>query len=192
MQGTIGQMRVSVPWMLFKLMARPASLGGLLWVCHAMALAKPVMWEGWVSWVLDGDTITVLPQGQPSPIRVRLDGIDAPESCQPGGEQARDVLIGWVLRQPVQLKVWREDTYGRWIATVYRDGEDINARLVRQGWAWAYSFRVGRGPYAHAQRQAQEAKLGLFALSGQAMSPPVFRRFHGSCHAETEDSGWVR
>ncbi len=158
------------------------------------AWAKPVVWQGWVSWVLDGDTLTVLPHGQQTPVRVRLDGIDAPESCQPGGDAARDALLDMVHRQHVELKVWRQDTYGRWVATVYRDGQDVNEAMVRQGWAWAYSFRVGRGPYAQAQREAQERRLGVFADRHEAMAPPVFRRFHGSCHGadDKEDSGWVR
>lgn len=156
--------------------------------------AKSVVWPGWVSWVLDGDTLTFLPQGQKTSVRIRLDGIDAPESCQPGGEAARDALLALVQRQNVELKVWRQDTYGRWVATVYRDGQDVNAAMVRQGWAWAYRFRVGRGPYAQAQRQAQEQRLGVFAAAEAPMAPPVFRRFHGSCRHEDDqaESGWVR
>lgn len=155
---------------------------------------KPVLWEGFVSWVLDGDTLTFLPQGQSTSVRVRLDGIDAPESCQPGGQEARNALLAWVHRQSVQIKVSRQDSYGRWVGTVYRDGQDVNEAMVRQGWAWAYSFRVGRGPYAQAQRQAQSEQQGVFGASEQAMAPPVFRRFHGSCHAsqEAQGSGWVR
>lgn len=174
-------------------------IGAVLWmvalaVGQTCVWAKPVMWQGWVSWVLDGDTLSFLPQGQQTSVRVRLDGIDAPESCQPGGEAARDALIALVNRQQVELKVWRQDTYGRWVATVYRDGQNVNETLVRQGWAWAYSFRVGRGPYAQAQRQAQAARLGVFAPSEEPMAPPVFRRFHGSCRYDNDqdDSGWVR
>lgn len=149
--------------------------------------AKPVLWEGWVSWVLDGDTLTFLPQGQTSSVRVRLDGIDAPESCQTGGEAARDALLALVHRRAVQIKVWREDTYGRWVGTVYRDGRDMNEAMVRQGWAWAYSFRVGKGPYAQAQHQAQAEHLGIFGQGDAPMAPPVFRRFYGSCHHGSQD-----
>lgn len=173
--------------------ARSLLLVMLAWA-PVSGFAKPVLWDGFVSWVLDGDTLTFLPQGQSTSVRVRLDGIDAPESWQPGGEDARNALLALVYKQTVQIKVWREDSYGRWIGTVYRHGQDVNETMVRQGWAWAYSFRVGRGPYAQAQRLAQDQRLGVFVDKHEAMAPPVFRRFHGSCHLsdDKQDSGWVR
>jgi endonuclease YncB( thermonuclease family) len=56
--------------------------------------------------------------------------------------------------------------------------------MVRSGMAWAYRFRTGKGPYAGLQRQAQKQKIGLFAAPEAAMSPPVFRKFHGTCHGD--------
>lgn len=178
----------------FKRIICCAWLGTGLALLPACAWAKPVLWQGWVSWVIDGDTLTFLPQGQSTSVRVRLDGVDAPESCQPGGEEARNALLGLVHRKSVQIKVWREDSYGRWIGTVYHGGQDVNETMVRQGWAWAYSFKVGKGPYAQAQREAQSQRLGVFGAADAAMAPPVFRRFHGTCHQDSsaEDSGWVR
>ncbi len=142
--------------------------------------------RGWVSWVTDGDTVLLVPDGGREPLKLRIEGIDAPESCQPGGEAARDALIRLVHRKPVLAEVKAEDVYGRQIGRLSLDGQDVGAEMVRSGMAWAYSHRTGRGPYAGLQRQAQRERRGVFAGSAPAMAPGVFRQFHGSCHPEKD------
>jgi endonuclease YncB( thermonuclease family) len=139
-------------------------------------------WNGWVSWVMDGDTVLLVRAGQSEPVKLRIDGVDAPESCQPGGMASRDELIRLVLRKQVLVSDLGQDSYGRQIGRLSVEGVDVGAELVRSGMAWAYRFRTGRGPYAALQREAQKDKKGLFSAAEAAMSPPVFRRFHGACH----------
>jgi micrococcal nuclease len=153
----------------------------LVWPWHLWAQAVP--WTAWVSWVMDGDTLLLVPQGQKEPVTVRIDGIDAPETCQPGGEASRDAMIRLVLRKTVQVQPFGQDHYGRQLAQVSIDEVDLGAEMVRSGMAWAYRYRVGAGPYAKLQKAAQKDKRGLFAASDAAMAPPVFRKFHGTCHA---------
>lgn len=156
----------------------------VLWV-----LVWPAAWAAesevstaWVSWVMDGDTLLLLPQGQKEPVKVRVDGIDAPETCQPGGEAARDAMIRLALRKTVQVQAFATDHYGRQVAKVSVEGMDLGAEMVRTGMAWAYRYRAGAGPYAKLQKRAQQDKRGLFGASEAAMTPGVFRQFHGSCH----------
>ena len=61
-------------------------------------------------------------------MRVRLDGVDAPELCQPGGEQARQALRALVLRQAVQVRVRAYDRYHRAMVTALRSPE-VRQRL---------------------------------------------------------------
>lgn len=140
------------------------------------------VWAAWVSWVMDGDTVLLVREGQAEPVRFRLEGLDAPEICQPGGTQSRDALIRLALRKPVQVQDRGQDAYGRQIGRLSVDGVDLGAEMVRSGMAWAYRFRTGKGPYASLQRQAQKQKIGVFSAPEAAMSPPIFRKFHGSCH----------
>ncbi len=56
--------------------------------------AKAEVWTGWVSWVMDGDTVLVVRPGQKEPVKLRLDAVDAPETCQPGGSAAREAMAG--------------------------------------------------------------------------------------------------
>lgn len=158
-----------------------------LWLCllvwPALGFAEPTETTAWVSWVMDGDTLLLVPQGQKEPVKVRVDGIDAPESCQPGGEAARDAMIRLAMRKTVQVREFGQDHYGRQVAQVSIDGVDLGAEMVRTGMAWAYRYRAGAGPYAKLQKRVQEDKRGLFGASETAMTPAVFRKFHGSCHA---------
>ena len=140
------------------------------------------VWTGWVSWVMDGDTVLLVRDGQHEPVKLRIEGIDAPEICQLGGAEARDAMIRLALRKPVQVLDHGHDVYGRQIGRLSMDGVDLGAEMVRSGMAWAYRFRAGKGPYADLQRQAQTQKIGMFAADEVAMSPSVFRKFHGTCH----------
>lgn len=170
--------------------ARACSL--LLWVAGvapvwALAATPPAaLQDAWVSWVMDGDTVLLLPEGAHEPLRLRLVGIDAPEHCQPGGEAARDALIALVLRRTVRLQLLGQDSYGRQLGRLWRGEQDVAAEMVRSGWAWAYQHRTGRGPYAALQRQAERERVGVFAARETAMSPALFRQFHGSCHTAPE------
>lgn len=139
------------------------------------------VWAGWVSWVMDGDTVVLVREGQQEPVKLRIDGLDAPETCQPGGLEAREALIRLALRKPVQVMDRGQDAYGRQIGRLSVDGVDLGAEMVRSGMAWAYSFRTGRGPYSGLQRQAETQKKGIFAAKEAAMSPALFRKFHGNC-----------
>lgn len=130
---------------------------------------------------MDGDTVMLVREGQQEPIRLRIEGMDAPESCQPGGVEAREALIRLALRKPVRVTDRGQDSYGRQIGRLSVDGVDLGAEMVRSGMAWAYSYRTGQGPYAGLQRQAEKQKKGIFAAKDAAMSPALFRKFHGSC-----------
>lgn len=145
-------------------------------LCHAAET-----WPGWVSWVMDGDTVLLVRQGKSEPTKLRIDGVDAPEICQPGGQASRDALIRLALRKEVLVTDLGHDSYGRQVGRLTVEGVDLGAQMVGSGMAWAYYFRTGRGPYAALQRVAQKEKRGLFAAADAAMSPPVFRRFHGTC-----------
>ena len=172
-----------------------ACLWGVLWVfcvggVGAEQLKPPNQaqveaegWTGWVSWVMDGDTVLVVRSGQKEPVKLRLDAVDAPETCQPGGPAARDAMIALALRKPVQVQSLGHDSYGRDIGRLSVEGVDLGAEMVRSGMAWAYRFRTGRGPYAALQRQAQKEKRGLFAGRDAPMSPALFRKFNGRCPA---------
>ena len=153
-----------------------------LWcvACAAVADDGADVYAARVTRVFDGDTVWVKPLAGGPYRKLRLDGIDAPEICQRDGTAARDALAGRVLRQVVQVRVHASDTYGRGLARLTHQGDDINGWLVQRGWAWSYRWRTGDGPYAALEERAREARQGLFAHPA-AQTPRDFRRVHGPC-----------
>lgn len=137
-------------------------------------------YEGTVSHVSDGDSLWVRPlHGGPAQ-ELRLEGIDAPELCQAGGPQAREALARLVLQQRVRVRVRAHDDYGRGLARIDWQGQDLAARMVRSGHAWSYRYRHDPGPYAQDERLARQARRGLWS-QGAPMEPRVFRKSHGPC-----------
>ena len=151
-----------------------------LGISHAQAKSG---FYGKVTHVTDGDTLWVQPDAGGTPRKLRIDGIDAPEICQVGGESSRDVLSRHVLHQRVQVTVRRKDAYGRGLARIQLDSADLGARMVLEGQAWSYRWRRDPGPYASEETAARQSRRGLFAKA-QPEVPRDFRKRHGSCVSE--------
>src|SRR5688572_5547815 len=94
-----------------------AALTLAVWLaCCIPALASApaqAMWMGVVTYVVDGDTVWVRPADGGKPVSVRMDGIDAPEICQPGGGVSRDALKRRTLGQRIAVFGRHHDDYGR-------------------------------------------------------------------------------
>lgn len=167
--------------------ARFALFAFLLPACAAVHAgparqAPPQVWSDVVSHVSDGDTLWVRPdEANQRPRKLRLYGIDAPESCQVGGPQARQALIALAHGQRVRVRSLARDRWGRSVVVLEVNGRDAAAQLVAQGWAWSYGrHRRDAGPYAAEQAAAQRARRGLFA-DPAPQRPADFRRQHGPC-----------
>lgn len=158
-----------------------------LWLLLFMALVHPASaaqrqsFQGTVTHVSDGDTLWVRPVHGGAPTAVRLHGIDAPEVCQPFGEQSRQALAARVLHQAVTVDVRGRDDFHRTLARVRLHGQDVGGWLVFTGHAWSYRYRRDRGPYAQQETQARQARRGLWAANSPT-EPRDFRKRQGSCH----------
>jgi endonuclease YncB( thermonuclease family) len=142
-----------------------------------------------VSVVSDGDTLWVEPDTGGAPRKLRLQGVDAPEICQSGGLAAREALRVLVMQRRLKVQVNHVDDYGRGLARIEVDGQDVAAALVRQGQAWSYRWRRSLGPYAMQEMQARQAKIGVFAEPNPEL-PRDFRRRNGSCYAPDSNGGF--
>ena len=147
----------------------------------AATARAPARVAGAVIFVPDGDTLWLQPDGGGRPHKLRIEGIDAPEICQAGGAASREALARRVLRRHVEAEVRRYDDYGRGVARIRLDGEDLGGQLVREGQAWSYRWRHSPGPYASQEQVARSARRGLFAEADPEL-PRDFRRRHGPCH----------
>ena len=126
--------------------------------------------SGRVVRVADGDTVSLLDSNNEQH-RIRLYGIDAPESGQPHGDRAREALAGMVAGRQLGVVVVETDDYGRLVGTLYPDGRNINLALVQQGHAWWYQyFARHERPLEAAEKEARSARRGLWA--GHDPIPP--------------------
>lgn len=145
---------------------RPAILFVTLLFCGLLFAASPKVVEefnGKVVGVTDGDTITVLVNKQS--IKVRLEGIDAPESGQSFGTKSKQALSEMVFGKRVTIKKTGEDRYGRTLGFVMVGKVDANAKMIQDGWAWHFKKYNDEDRLAKLEVEAREAKRGLWAES---------------------------
>jgi endonuclease YncB( thermonuclease family) len=125
--------------------------------------------------VVDGDTIQV--RLESGPITIRLHGIDTPEARQPMGKAATKALRSRVEGEPLQIEpVEQSDGYGRMVAKVRVRGDDVNARMVESGFAWAYRRYLRHQPadehYCRLEADARAAGRGVWAGPPEQWRPP--------------------
>ncbi len=135
------------------------------------------MLAGKVNRVIDGDTIDVLLSS--GMIRVRLQGVDAPERDQPGGAAATTWLTQQLRDQQVLLEPVSQDQYDRMVAVVHLQDRNINRELVQTGHAWAYRqyLRRSDAELCSLEEQARLKGRGLWATA--AYAPWEYRATNG-------------
>ncbi|BBC01962.1 MULTISPECIES: thermonuclease family protein [Bradyrhizobium] len=126
--------------------------------------------------VVDGDTLEI------HGTRVRLWGIDAPESTQlcrgddslqyRCGTKAANNLDAFIARRPVTCIPVSLDQYGRIVATCSVDGADLGEWLVRRGLALDWP-QYSKRKYSAAQREAEHAQRGMW--EGSYVEPWRYR-----------------
>ncbi|GGI15706.1 thermonuclease family protein [Oxalicibacterium faecigallinarum] len=87
--------------------------------------------------VSDGDTVTALTHDK-TQMKVRLSGIDAPESRQPFGQRSKQNLSDLVYGKEVDLSCGKIDKYRRHICVIHVNGRDANLEQIKAGMAWWY------------------------------------------------------
>lgn len=151
-----------------------------VWACLAAPTAWSQTFAARVVTVSDGDTVWVTLVPSERRMKLRMQGIDAPERCQPGGEASTLALRELLLNQTVEVEVRGQDDYQRGLARIRFQGKDVAAFMVSQGHAWSYRFKSDPGPYVREEQAARQARRGVFAQA-RPERPYDFRRRHGPC-----------
>jgi endonuclease YncB( thermonuclease family) len=125
--------------------------------------------------VIDGDTIEI--DGR----HVRLEGIDAPEAAQTCGRRlfgtwrcgtaATDALVKLTAKRRVSCESRGTDKYDRMLGICFVDDRDINAEMVREGFAWA--FVKYSQSYVRQEAEARVARVGIW--QGESEPAWVYR-----------------
>ena len=132
-------------------------------------------YSGKVVGVSDGDTIRVLRDR--TPVRIRLSGIDCPETGQDFGSRAKSVTSELAFGKVVRVHPRDTDRYGRSVAdVVLPDRRILNHELVRRGLAWwSRKYAPNDALLSKLEAEARAARIGLWAQPNP--TPPwVWRR----------------
>jgi endonuclease YncB( thermonuclease family) len=126
--------------------------------------------------IVDGDTLEI------HGTRIRLWGIDAPESSQlcrgedslqyRCGAKAANDLSAFIARRPISCIPISLDQYGRTVATCSVAGVDLGEWLVRSGLARDWP-QYSKGKHDAIQREAEHAGRGIWA--GSYVEPWLYR-----------------
>lgn len=133
-------------------------------------LAAAETFSGRVIGVSDGDTITILQiEGErKTPRKIRISGIDAPESKQAFGNRAKEAMSALTFRKQADADCPTVDRYGRDVCKVTVNGVDVGLALIQQGYAWHFKKyqrtqpKPDRAIYSDAEDKARTDRIGLW------------------------------
>lgn len=152
----------------------------LLVLLQTSTHAEPLLLQGRIVRVADGDTVTLLDERQ-TLHKIRLASIDAPETAMPYGKHATLYLMTLVAGKNVEAMIHKQDRYGRKVATLMLGAQDVNLAMIQTGLAWHYKRYRKEQPaaqaqaYARAEEQARTKNLALWQDSN-AIPPWDWRK----------------
>ncbi len=146
----------------------------LVFLCLMTTILIGETLNGVVSYVSDEDTLHL--QTKSKKYKIRFYGIDAPESTQEYGLEAKEFVLNRVLNKEVVVEVTDTDRYGRKIGKIYYDDNYLNKEMVKNGYAWWYeTCAKNDNALKEAQEYARNYKLGLWK-SKNPLEPWKYRR----------------
>ena len=168
----------------------------LLWLVRHLSRRRrfPLVFEAKVEHVCDGDSIIV--RGRFGRVKLRIAGMDAPETAQPRGRESERRLRAMLQGRSVKVRSVAADRYGRWVSTVTADDVDAGLVMVEEGEAWAYRTylwalpKEARGRYLAAEARAMRAgrrELWAGASRGAVL---LWRRRHRTISRRILDFFW--
>lgn len=133
--------------------------------------------SGKVISVLDGDTYDILISGNQT-VRIRMEGIDAPEKGMPYYKVSKQYLAGLCFSKTVTIHITGIDIHNRVLAYTYiTDGTELSHAMIKAGLAWHYlKYNTDQG-LADLEKAARLNKTGLWA-DADPMAPWTNRSLH--------------
>lgn len=135
----------------------------------------------------DGDTCNIVVNDE-DVIRVRLSGVDTPESGNPFSEAARrftnDLIKGKSKSEKLKLKCVGSGGFDRTACFIEVDGQDLGELLVKNGLAWD-SPKYSKRKYAKLQIEAMKNQIGVWSLQLDRLRSPYCQR-HANAACESD------
>ena len=132
---------------------------------------------GKVIGIIDGDTYDLLIEGNKT-IRIRMDGIDAPERGMPFYKVSKNYLAKLCFKQQVRFKAEGKDVHNRNLGFTYLgDGSEVGHLMVKAGMAWHFKKYNSEKELANLEIEARNARRGLW-YDENPMAPWENRKLH--------------
>ena len=130
---------------------------------------------GKVIQVVDGDTYHLLTEDNQT-LKIRMEGIDAPERAMPFYKVSKDYLGKLCSGKYVKLKSSGIDQYGRYLGFTYlEDSSELCREMIKAGLAWHYKRYNTDEDLANLEIEARNLKIGLWK-DENPMPPWEFRK----------------
>ena len=127
--------------------------------------------------VLDGDTYDLLLKDNTT-IRVRMEGIDAPEGGMPYYKKAQQYLRDLCQGQTIRVEKTGKDQYGRTLGFSFlKEGRELSREMLNAGYAWHYKQYNSDPELAALEDEARRSKRGLWK-DKNPKSPWEVRKLH--------------
>lgn len=133
--------------------------------------------KGYVIGIIDGDTYDLLLDDKTT-IRIRMDGIDAPEKGMPFYKVAKKYLSELCFNKNVTYVQTALDAHGRTVAKTYlEDGRECGEELIKAGLAWHFKKYSKEKKLADLEIEARNKKIGIWS-DPNPIAPWDIRKLH--------------
>jgi len=133
--------------------------------------------SGKVISIVDGDTYDILVKGKRT-IRIRMEGIDAPEKGMPFYQVSKNYLGKLCFNKNVKVDITGTDEYYRYIGFTYlKDGTELSHKMIEAGYAWHFKKYNSDSDLSELEMKARNSKSGLWVINNQ-IPPWTVRTLH--------------
>jgi endonuclease YncB( thermonuclease family) len=141
------------------------------------SLKKGSTVSGKVIAIIDGDTYDVLLQCNKT-VRVRMEGIDAPEKGMPFYQKSKKYLSDLCFGKQIKIKITGVDNHDRILAYSFLDnGLELSQEMIKAGLAWHFKKYNSDSGLSELEREAKTFRKGLW-INENPMSPWENRKLH--------------
>ncbi len=152
-----------------------------LFSCNArhgdkLCLEQGTTATGKVVAIIDGDTYDLL-IGKKK-VRIRMEGIDAPEKGMPFYKVSKKHLSDLCFEKEIKIEITGKDRYKRLLAYSYlSDGTELSHEMIRAGMAWHFKQYNTNRELSELEKEAKAGRRGLW-VDDNPMAPWTNRSLH--------------
>lgn len=141
------------------------------------SLKKGSTVSGKVIAIIDGDTYDVLLQGEKT-VRVRMEGIDAPEKGMPFYQKSKKYLSDLCFGKQIKIIISGVDNHERFLAYSFlENGKELSQEMIKAGLAWHFKKYNSDSELSELELEAKTLRKGIW-IDKNPMPPWENRKLH--------------